>query len=174
MRQHRFRPGVTSSTSSVSLAVRNLVFTIVVPGAGGVYVPWLILRGHGGVPARADWYAIPLIAAGIGLYISCVWVFAVVGRGTPGPWDAPRSVVAAGPYRWVRNPIYLAAMLIVSGEAWLFGSTGVLLYACGLALACHLLVVGYEEPRLRARFGEPYEQYRHAVSRWIPHPPRES
>jgi protein-S-isoprenylcysteine O-methyltransferase Ste14 len=84
-------------------------------------------------------------------------------------WDAPRQVVAAGPYRWVRNPIYIAALIIVAGEAWLFLSVALLIYTGVLAVAFHLLVVGYEEPRLRRRFGEPYEAYRRAVSRWIPH-----
>jgi protein-S-isoprenylcysteine O-methyltransferase Ste14 len=157
---------------TLSLIVRNLVFTIVVPGAGGVYVPWLILTRHGASPAPAAWYAVPVIVIGVALYLACVWAFAVVGRGTPGPWDAPRRFVAAGPYRWVRNPIYLAALLIVGGEAWLFRSVDLLLYAGGVAVAFHLLVVGYEEPRLRARFGEQYEAYRRAVSRWVPHRPR--
>jgi len=129
------------------------------------------LTRHGARPAPVAWYAIPLIAVGVAVYVWCVRVFAVVGRGTPGLWDAPRRFVAAGPYRWVRNPIYIAAVLIVSGEAWLFGSGALVLYAVGLAVACHLFVVGYEEPRLRARFGEPYEAYRRTVSRWIPHPP---
>jgi protein-S-isoprenylcysteine O-methyltransferase Ste14 len=157
--------------TSASLLVRNVLFTIVVPGTGGGYLPWLILTRHGAVPAVAAWYAWPLIAVGVGLYVCSVWAFAAVGRGTPGPWDAPQRVVAAGPYRWVRNPIYVAAMLIVSGEAWLFGSPALLLYAAGLAVAFHLFVVGHEEPRLRARFGEPYEAYRRTVSRWIPRPP---
>ncbi len=115
--------GTQTAWPAMSLVLRNLVFTIVVPGAGGVYVPWLILRGHDGFPAPAAWYAIPVIAAGICLYFACVRMFAVVGRGTPGLWDAPRRVVAAGPYRWVRNPIYIAALIIVAGEAWLFLST---------------------------------------------------
>ena len=157
---------------TLSLIVRNLLFTIVVPGAGGVYVPWLILTRHGASPAPAAWYAVPVIVIGIALYLSCAWVFAVVGRGTPGLWDAPRRFVAAGPYRWVRNPIYVAALLIVSGEAWLFLSVDLLLYAGGLAVAFHLLVIGHEEPRLRARFGEQDEAYRRIVSRWVPHPPR--
>jgi len=156
---------------TLSLVIRNVVFTIVVPGAGGVYVPWLILTRHGASPAPAAWYAVPVIVAGICLYVSCVWVFAAIGRGTPGVWDSPRRVVAAGPYRWVRNPIYIGALLIVGGEAWLFLSVDLLVYAGALAVAFHLLVIGYEEPRLRARFGEQYEAYRRAVSRWIPHPP---
>jgi protein-S-isoprenylcysteine O-methyltransferase Ste14 len=63
-------------------------------------------------------------------------------------------------------------LLIVTGEAWLFLSVDLLLYAASLAVAFHLLVVGYEEPTLRARFGEAYETYRRTVPRWIPRPPR--
>jgi protein-S-isoprenylcysteine O-methyltransferase Ste14 len=159
-------------TRTLSLIIRNLMFTIVVPGAGGVYVPWLILTRHGASPAPAAWSAVPVTILGTCLYLCCVWVFAAVGRGTPGLWDAPRQVVAAGPYRWVRNPIYIAAVLIVCGEAWLFLSVALLTYAGALAVAFHLLVISYEEPRLLARFGEPYEAYRRTVARWIPHPPR--
>jgi protein-S-isoprenylcysteine O-methyltransferase Ste14 len=158
----------------MSLALRNLLFTVVVPGTGGVYLPWLILTRHGAAPTPAAWPAVAVIAAGVGLYLCCLWVFAVVGRGTPGPWDPPRRLVAAGPYRWVRNPIYLAALLIVAGQAWLFGSAALLVYAGAAAAGFHLLVIGYEEPRLRGQFGERYEAYRRTVSRWIPRPPRAS
>jgi protein-S-isoprenylcysteine O-methyltransferase Ste14 len=154
------------------LALRNVVFTVVVPGTGGVYLPWWILTRGGRSPAPVAWPATALIAAGVLLYLSCLRLFAVVGRGTPGPWDPPRRLVAVGPYRWVRNPIYLAAMLVVLGEAWLFGSAALLRYAVVAAVAFHLLVVGYEEPRLRGQFGERYERYRRAVSRWVPRRPR--
>jgi protein-S-isoprenylcysteine O-methyltransferase Ste14 len=156
----------------MSLALRNLLFTVVVPGSGGVYVPWLILTHGGASPSPVAWPAVAVIAVGVLLYLRCLWIFAVVGRGTPGPWDPPRRVVAAGPYRWVRNPIYVAAMLIVLGEAWLFGSAALLLYAGVAAVAFHLLVTAYEEPKLRAQFGEQYETYRRTVSRWIPRWPR--
>jgi len=105
-----------------SLAVRNLLFTLVVPGLGAVVLPWWILTRSGGTPVPTGWYAVGVIAAGAALYLACVWIFAVVGRGTPGPWDPPQHFVAVGPYRWVRNPIYLAALLVVLGEAWLFVS----------------------------------------------------
>jgi protein-S-isoprenylcysteine O-methyltransferase Ste14 len=156
----------------MSLALRNFLFTVVIPGSGGVYVPWLILTRNGASPTPVAWPAVAVIAIGVLLYLWCLWVFASVGRGTPGPWDPPRRVVAAGPYRWVRNPIYLAGMVIVLGEAWLFGSAALLLYAVGVAVAFHLLVVAYEEPRLHAKFGERYEAYRRTVSRWVPRPPR--
>ena len=160
----------TANPLPMSLALRNLLFTVVVPGSGGVYVPWLILTRHGESPRLVAWYAVVVIAGGLLLYFSCLWVFGAVGRGTPGLWDSPRHFVTVGPYRWVRNPIYIGALLIVSGDAWLFLSVDLVLYAAVLAVAFHLLVVGYEEPRLRARFGAAYETYRRTVRRWTPQP----
>ncbi len=159
---------------NLSLIVRNLVFTVVVPGLGGVYVPWQIVTRHRHTATQSAWEAIPVIAAGTALYLWCVWNFAAVGHGTPGLWDAPRRVVAAGPYRWVRNPIYLAALLIVGGQAWLFLSLPLLAYAAAMAVFFHLFVTGYEEPRLRRRFGTAYLDYQRTVPRWIPRPPRHS
>jgi protein-S-isoprenylcysteine O-methyltransferase Ste14 len=156
-------------TPGRSLLVRNVVFTFVVPGTGAVLIPWWILRRH---PAEAaTWPGVVPIALGAGLYVWCAWVFATVGRGTPGPWDAPRRLVAVGPYRWVRDPIYLAALAVILGEAWLFRSSGLLVYAIEAAIVCHLFVVGYEEPTLRRRFGDSYETYRRSVNRWVPRRP---
>lgn len=159
-------------TRTVSLIIRNLLFTVVVPGLGGVWAPWWILTLHGRTATATAWEAIPVIAAGTALYVWCVWNFAAVGRGTPGPWDAPSRVVAAGPYRWVRNPIYIAALLVVLGEAWLFMSLPLLAYAGIMAVFCHLFVTGYEERTLRRRFGRSYLEYRRTVPRWLPRPPR--
>lgn len=154
------------------LLLRNVSFTVLVPSAGGIYGPWLILGRRGGVPGPLAWEAVPVIAAGLLLYLSCQWAFASAGRGTPATWDPPRRLVAVGPYRWVRNPIYAAALLILLGEAGLFRSVDLLIYAAVLALAFHVLVVAYEEPRLRARLGDDYEGYRRSVRRWLPRPPR--
>jgi protein-S-isoprenylcysteine O-methyltransferase Ste14 len=157
----------------MSLVLRNLLFTIAVPGLGGAVVPWWILTRHGRTATPAAWEAVPVVAAGVALYLWCVWNFAAVGRGTPGPWDAPSRLVATGPYRWVRNPIYLAALLIVLGEAWLFLSPPLLAYAGAVAVFFHLFVTGYEEPTLRRRFGGAYLEYRRRVPRWIPRRPRD-
>jgi protein-S-isoprenylcysteine O-methyltransferase Ste14 len=153
----------------MTLLVRNVAFTFVVPGTGAVLIPWWILRRH---PASATaWPAIGVIAAGVALYAWCVAVFAGTGGGTPGPWDPPRRLVAVGPYRWVRNPIYIGALAVILGEAWLFRSTALLVYAGEAAVTCHLFVVGYEERTLRRRFGPAYEEYRRTVPRWIPRRP---
>jgi protein-S-isoprenylcysteine O-methyltransferase Ste14 len=154
------------------LALRNLVFTLVVPGAGGLAIPWWILAHGAATPGAATWPGAALIALGAGLYGWCLWLFATVGRGTPGPWDAPRRLVAVGPYRWVRNPIYLAALLVVVGEAWWFLSLALLEYAAVMAITCHLFVMVYEEPSLSRTFGDAYAEYRRAVPRWLPRRPR--
>ncbi len=89
---------------------------------------------------RTRWLArVAVIAAGAGLYLWCLWVFATVGRGTPGPWDAPRRVVAVGPYCWVRNPINIAPLLIVIAGAWLFLSPPLLVYSWAAANSFHLV-----------------------------------
>jgi protein-S-isoprenylcysteine O-methyltransferase Ste14 len=152
----------------MSLALRNLLFTVVVPGSGAVWIPWWILTRGGGTPEPVIWSAIACIVVGAALYLWCLWLFATVGRGTPGPWDAPRRFVAVGPYRWVRNPIYIAALLVVVGEAWLFLSLPLLVYAAAMAVLVHLFVIGYEEPTLRRSFGQTYVEYLRTVPRWIP------
>jgi protein-S-isoprenylcysteine O-methyltransferase Ste14 len=120
--------------STMSLALRSLLFTILVPGSGAVWIPWWILTRGETSPEPAVWPAVGLIALGAALNLWCLWLFATIGRGTPGPWDAPRRVVAVGPYRWVRNPIYLAALLVVAGEALLFLSLPLLAYGGAAAL----------------------------------------
>ncbi len=130
--------------STLSLALRNLLFTLVVPVSGAVLAPRWVLSRFDATAASTAWPVVVVIATGVALYLWCVWLFAAVGRGTPGPWDAPRRFVAVGPYRWVRNPIYISALLVVLGEAWLFLSPPLLVYAGVMAIGCHLFAVGYE------------------------------
>ena len=161
----------TTSRERLSLAVRNVVFTFVVPAGGAVYIPWWILASSGGAAEPVVWPAGALIAAGIALYFWCLWQFATTGRGTPGPWDPPRRFVAAGPYRYVRNPMYISAALVIGGEAVLFMSLALAVYFAVFALVVHTFVVLYEEPALRRLFGGEYETYLSAVPRWLPRLP---
>jgi protein-S-isoprenylcysteine O-methyltransferase Ste14 len=156
----------------VSLALRNLLFTVIMPGTVAVYLPWLILNASGATPEPTGWPAAVLIGLGVALYLWCLWLFATLGRGTPGPWDAPRRVIDVGPYRLVRNPMYLAVFLVVTGEALLFVSVPLLVYLGVVAVIVQLFVVGYEEPTLTERFGDEYIAYLRRVPRWIPRPPR--
>jgi protein-S-isoprenylcysteine O-methyltransferase Ste14 len=93
-------------------------------------------------------------------------LFAVQGRGTPLPLDPPRTLVVAGPYRYVRNPMYVGALLALLGYAAWFQSAWLLGYAGAVALAFHAFVVLYEEPHLGRVFGEAYRRYCEAVPRW--------
>lgn len=153
---------------SISLVLRNLVFIFILPAAGAVYGPWWIVTQNGTPPRPVGWPGAVLILIGIALYLWCVLVFATSGFGTPAPWDGPRRLVVVGPYRFVRNPIYVAAFLVIGGEATLLLSLPLVLYLAALGVAVHVYVLAYEEPRLYKRFGEPYEAYRRSVPRWIP------
>jgi protein-S-isoprenylcysteine O-methyltransferase Ste14 len=100
-----------------------------------------------------------LMIVGCLLVLSCVGWFVVVGRGTPAPFDPPRSFVPGGPYRWVRNPMYLGALLVLVGFGlWHAAVSMVLLALPALALA-HLFVVLYEEPALRRRYVEVVQRF---------------
>lgn len=102
------------------------------------------------------------------LALWCVLTFAVVGRGTPAPFDAPRRLVTSGPYRLVRNPMYVGAGLALAGAALFFQSRLLIAYTVLFFLIAHLFVVRYEEPTLRSLFGREYEEYCLRVRRWWP------
>ncbi len=157
----------------MSPLLRSLIFTIVVPGSVTGILPWLIVsRSTEPVldlgPIRvAGW--IPLIG-GVALYLRCALDFSLRGRGTPNPLDPPRTFVATGPYRVVRNPMYAAVLSVLAGEVLLTRSPVLLVYLAMVALLFHLVVVLYEEPVLRRRFGAEYDDYLQRVPRWIPRP----
>jgi len=110
--------------------------------------------------------AIGVTGAVVGIW--CIVSFAVLGKGTPAPFDPPRRLVVRGPYRWVPNPMYLVAVLALGGAALVYGSWPLLGYAAVFFLAAHGFVVAYEEPALRRMFGEEYEAYCRRVGRWWP------
>jgi protein-S-isoprenylcysteine O-methyltransferase Ste14 len=112
------------------------------------------------------------MAAGAALYFICLWDFTFTGRGTPAVWDPPVIFVSKGLYRFVRNPMYLAIVSILAGEALYFQSPLLGLMAAGCAVGFHLFVVLYEERALKRRFGASYEGYCSEVSRWVPRWPR--
>jgi protein-S-isoprenylcysteine O-methyltransferase Ste14 len=116
-------------------------------------------------------FGLVVAAAGAVLTASCILVFIGFGEGTPAPFDAPRRFVAVGPYRWVRNPMYLGAIAVLGGAGLAIGSVSVLFLALAFWLLTHGLVVFYEEPVLEARFGESYARYKSTVNRWWPSGP---
>lgn len=107
---------------------------------------------------------------GAALAVACILTFVFVGKGTPAPFDPPRRLVIRGPYRFVRNPMYLGAGLALSGAALFYQSIPLLGYAGLFLLVTHVFVVFYEEPALRRTFGGDYDGYCRRVGRWWPKP----
>jgi protein-S-isoprenylcysteine O-methyltransferase Ste14 len=111
---------------------------------------------------------IALMAAGGTLAFACIATFVTRGEGTPAPMDPPRKFVAAGPYQFVRNPMYIGGFLVLAGFGLFEQSPAILLFALPWLVLAHLFVILYEEPHLRATFGSPYDGYCRSVRRWLP------
>ncbi len=156
----------------MKLFVKNLIFTVLVPGAVAGWLPAVLARDA--APASAPWLVAgsALLAAGAAIYLWCLWDFASAGRGTPAPIDPPRTLVVRGLYRYTRNPMYLGVLTAIAGWVALYGSLALLGYGACVALAFHLFVVIYEEPALARRFGADYERYRTLAPRWLTRPGR--
>ena len=155
---------------STLLALRSLLFLLLIPGTVVGYVPIRIVRTtrRSVIP---DWSAVSLLPTalclfGVGVLLRCVWDFFATGRGTLAPVDPPKHLVASGLYRFTRNPMYNGVLAALLGSAWLFRSMPLLQYALLMFLIFHVVIVLYEEPTLESQFGERYRAYRRAVPRW--------
>ncbi len=107
------------------------------------------------------------VVGGAGVVLYCSGVFLRLGKGTPVPFDPPLQLVATGVYRFSRNPIYVAYVAILFGLFLFFGHLSLLAYALLCTALIQTLIVVWEEPVLRRRFGEDYERYTRQVRRWI-------
>ena len=153
------------------VVARALAYATLFIGLVLVYVPSELVAWSGARPAEsaiAKVAGLALAAIGGAVALWCVLAFAVLGKGTPLPLDPPRRLVVRGPYRFVRNPMYLAAAAAVVGAAIYYGSMALAAYAAVFLSLMHALVVGYEEPALRKTFGADYDRYRASVRRWRP------
>ncbi|MGH2574659.1 MAG: methyltransferase family protein [Ignavibacteria bacterium] len=111
---------------------------------------------------------IVLMAAGGILALICAAVFVRRGRGTPAPFDPPREFVITGPYKYVRNPMYLGGFLLLLGFALYNHSVSMILFWLLAMCLSHFFVVFFEEKRLEKSFGSSYVEYRKTVNRWVP------
>jgi protein-S-isoprenylcysteine O-methyltransferase Ste14 len=152
----------------MALLLKNLLFTLVVPGTVGVYVPLYLAQGEPVATGALLPIAVIVLATGGAIYAWCVWDFASFGRGTPAPIDAPKRLVVRGLYRYTRNPMYVGVLTVLLGWAILFQAATILLYAICVGVCFHLFVVLYEEQRLMRQFGAEYQEYCTNVGRWLP------
>lgn len=109
-----------------------------------------------------------MTVAGGGLLLDAFVRFALEGAGTPAPVMPTRHLVMSGPYRYVRNPMYLAIVAAVLGQSLFFGSLGLLAYGAIVWLACHVFVLVYEDPAMRRTYPGDYAAYEAGVARWRP------
>jgi protein-S-isoprenylcysteine O-methyltransferase Ste14 len=153
------------------LALRSLLWTILLPGFFAGYLPWRYFglnRVRFDVLNAVQVFGLVLIALGAALLGACIFEFARSGRGTLSPLDPPRQLVVRGLYRYVRNPMYLSVTIIVLGEFLVTGSSALAVYWAIWFLCANLFVMGYEEPTLRREFGPSFDEYCQRVGRWIP------
>ena len=150
------------------IALKNLIFTLLVPGTVAIYLPLLIAGSRSPTSRPAFVIGLALLVVGAATYAWCVWDFATFGRGTPAPIDAPKKLLVRGLYRYTRNPMYVGVLTVILGWAALFGTLRLILYAAVVGTCFHLVILLYEERHLRAEFGGQYEAYCSQVSRWLP------
>jgi protein-S-isoprenylcysteine O-methyltransferase Ste14 len=159
-------------TSLLWPTIGTIVFALVVPGTVVLYVPFLLSGWRVEAPFFGfvvfRWVGFALCACAAPVFLDFFVRFVREGHGTPAPVAPTRHLVVGGPFRYVRNPAYVAVVSLLLGQALLFGHAGLLLYAVAVALAFHAFVVLYEEPTLRRQFGAEYDAYCQQVPRWIP------
>jgi protein-S-isoprenylcysteine O-methyltransferase Ste14 len=168
----------TCKESTMFVLIRTLTYASLFVGLVLIYLPSRLLAWSGITrPAGYSWPQITgvvICTVGALIALACVGVFAFIGKGTPAPFDPPRHLVIRGPYRFVRNPMYIGAALALAGAALYFKSAVLFAFVACFLLITHLFVVIYEEPVLRRTFGPEYDAYCHRIHRWWPtgHPCR--
>jgi protein-S-isoprenylcysteine O-methyltransferase Ste14 len=167
-----FAPLCGYQIAVLTIFLKNILFLLVAPTSVTILSPWLLLKYLGGHLAfdigAAKFIGIPLIILGAAIYLWCDWNFAVTGKATPAPIDAPKVLVVNGLFTRVRNPFYIGIVTVLIGEAILFQSGVLLIFAAVMWAAFHSFVMFYEEPHLRKTFGASYAEYCKKTPRWIP------
>ena len=153
-------------------AAGSAAFFVMAPGVVAGLVPWWLTgwRVQNPLPywGPLRGLGVALLGAGVVVLVNAFARFVVEGVGTPVPVAPTQHLVVGGLYRYVRNPMYLAVLATIVGQALAFGQPLLLLYAGAVAAAFVTFVRGYEEPTLGRRFGVQYASYRRAVPGWWP------
>ena len=158
---------------AMTAAAGSAAFLLIAPGVVGGLVPWWLTGWRTGAayPAAVQGTGAALIAAGAAALLAAFAQFAIQGRGTPAPPAPTEQLVVRGLYRYVRNPMYLAVLAVITGQALLLSRPVLLGYAAAVAAAFIAFVYGYEQPTLARRYGAQYQAYRRAVPGWWPRLP---
>jgi protein-S-isoprenylcysteine O-methyltransferase Ste14 len=157
----------------MTAAIGSAVFLVLAPGVVAGLVPWWLTGWRTGTayPAPVRITGAALTGAGAAALLAAFAQFAIQGRGTPAPPAPTEQLVVRGLYRYVRNPMYLAVLATITGQALLLSRPVLLGYAAAVAAAVITFVCGYEQPTLTRRYGAQYQAYRQAVPGWWPRLP---
>lgn len=153
-------------------AAGSAAFFVIAPGTVAGLVPWMLTWWRSGAPF-AHWLparllGLALLVVGVPVLIQAFVRFVVEGLGTPAPLAPPEHLVVGGLYRYLRNPMYVAVIATIAGQALLLWRPVLLSYAVIVTVAVVSFVLGYEQPTLARRFGGEYADYRRAVPGWWP------
>ncbi len=147
----------------------SLLFFVVGPGLEAGVAPWLLTGWDAhDAPLAVRLAGMLLMAVGLAVLLACFAHFVAEGRGTPSPLAPPDRLVVGGPYRWVRNPMYVATAALIAGQGLLLWRPILLAAAAAYVAGLAALDRFHERPRLRARFGADYDAYLRAVPGWLP------
>jgi protein-S-isoprenylcysteine O-methyltransferase Ste14 len=147
--------------------LRHLI-SFILPVTVLVVVPYLIERD---LHLTWFWTTIPgtvLICFGLLIIILTIRMFIRIGNGTLAPWDPTRKLITGSLYGYVRNPMILGVFITLLGEATLFASLNIGLWALAFFVINTVYFILSEEPGLEKRFGKEYIEYKTNVPRWIP------
>lgn len=145
------------------------MFIALAPGTVAGLIPWWLTGWNAGqwwLPARV--LGGVLVASGGAVLVHAFTRFVVEGLGTPAPVAPTEHLVVGGLYRHVRNPMYLAVVTAIIGQALLLGRPVLLAYGIIAGAVMWAFTTFYEEPTLARTFGSDYERYRTAVPGWWP------
>jgi protein-S-isoprenylcysteine O-methyltransferase Ste14 len=158
--------------SKITAILGSALFFVVAPAMLAGVIPWSITHWEFRPPFLAveaiRLAGVAFIIAGVPGLLDSFARFALEGLGTPAPIAPPRNLVLSGLYRYVRNPIYIAVVAVILGQAVLFADWRLLGYGALVWLFFHVVVIAFEEPTLRQSFGAEYESYCANVPRWLP------
>ena len=149
----------------MGLILKAVAALAILPGTMGFILPLVVVKPDGA--AIVDPLGSAVVVVGSLLLLWCVREFLVVGEGTLAPWWPPKRLVMSGPFRWSRNPIYVAMALIALGWAMAYRSQALMIYAGVLIAAFHIRILVGEEPTMARHFGDVWKTYVERVPRWL-------
>lgn len=161
----------TGASVPISALLGTMLFLFLLVPFFIVWIPYEILSASGHDlewnSTAIQYVGLVFIFPGAVAYLWCSGSFVIHAKGTPIPFTPTKELVVTGLYKFVRNPLYIAGTLVLSGETLLFQSKGLFIYTIVMFGIFHIHVL-MEETHLENTFGNKYEQYRRSVPRWIP------